>query len=780
MSNLREKEINYLGALLHDIGKLIWRAQEIKPGDTHEKLGEEFIREYLGKINCLKTDIEEIIRAANRQRGKIWLADIDAAKEREDSEDKAPRRYLEAITNRVEFDKPFKKNKSENYWLYKPNVLSLSRENNFPINTQRKLNEYSHNENEYIQYHKDLLNGFTKELKLLYNETEFDAFITTFYYLLEKYTTKVLSAGYLSHPDISLFDHSRITAALSTCFEEGDEAKQCLLIKGDISGIQNYIYNGIREMTDIAKRLRGRSFTIQLLTNVIANLFLEKLDLFDANLIYDGGGHFLLLAPNNPNTNDALEKTEDKINEFLANEYVGRVSLILEKIKCSGEEFINDFRNIYLKLDNRLNEKKKNKNRNQLENLFANSFRAQEYRNKEKEIENIEKLIGTVIPKTNYLVFTKSKIDKKVENKYEIVPFEGLETYVYLCRKENDIEEILSNIDTKNNVKIIAINNTDFLNNFNRTIFNNTAKGFRFIGNNLPLDKYQQQPMSFEELAEEHSKNYPLLGIMRMDVDNLGAVFSFGLKELSDNEKKYTPSRVSNLSRELNWFFTGYINKIAKDFNIYIAYSGGDDLFVVGNWYQIVKFANELRKELNEFVCNNDHLSASAGIIFTKPNFPISQSALLAEEQEKLAKDTKPNRLEKNKVGVLDIQLSWEEFDKFIEYADELIEFLESEEGKKIIPRSFLYNLYSLTSNIFDSKGKANLKKLSKSKSTLHYLFARRKVNATVIEQKNEGKSRVNDLLYKLAIKLLLSEDKEKEFKKIKFPLTLALYKTRR
>ncbi len=779
MSNLREKEINYLGALLHDIGKLIWRSQEVKAGDNHEKLGEEFIREYLGKIKCLKNDIEEIISAANRQRGKIWLADVDAAKEREDSEDKAPRRYLEAITNRVEFNNPFKKNKSINYWYYTPRVLNLIKDNNFPKDSGKRLNQYEHNENQYIEYHKNLLNGFAKELELLYNETEFDAFITTFYYLLEKYTTKVLSAGYLSHPDISLFDHSRITAALSTCFEEGKELKQCLLIKGDISGIQNYIYNGIREMTDIAKRLRGRSFTVQLLTNVIANLFLEKLDLFDANLIYDGGGHFLLLAPNNDNIKNALEKTENIINDFLANEYVGRVSLILEKIDCSGEEFINDFRDIYLQLDNRLNERKKNKNRNQLEKLFSNPFKAQDYRKQEEEIEKVDKLIGAIIPKTNYLVFTKSKIDKKVESDYKIVSFKGLETFVFLCKDKDEIEEILSNIDAKNNVKIIAINNTDFLKHLNRTIFNNTAKGFRFIGNNLPLDKFQQ-PKSFEDLAEEQSKNYPLLGIMRMDVDNLGAVFSFGLKELKEDEKKYTPSRVANLSRELNWFFTGYINEVAKEFNIYIAYSGGDDLFVVGNWYQLIKFANKLRKELNQFVCNNGHLSASAGIIFTKPNFPISQSALLAEEQEKLAKGTKPNRLEKNKVGVLDIQLSWEEFDKFIQYADELIEFLETDEGKKIIPRSFLYNLYSLTSNIFDSNGKANLKKLNKSISTLHYLFAKRKVNASIIEQKNEWKTKVNDLLYKLAVTLLLSEDKEKEFKKIKFPLTLALYKTRR
>lgn len=776
--NLSNREINYLGALLHDIGKLIWRSQEIKAEEDHELLGSQFIREYIGKVECLKADIDEIIKAANRQLGKIWKADVIAAEERENSEDKAPRRYLEAVTNRVEFEGNLNKGKSDFYWYYLPNILSLDKENNFPKNYNNTLNNFQLNENKYINYHKNLLNSFIREIDLLKDETEFRSFVSTFYYLLEKYTSRVLSAGYLSHPDISLFDHSRITAALSLCFEEGDANKECLLIKGDIAGIQNYIYNEIREMSDIAKRLRGRSFTIQILTEVISILFIEQLNLFDANLIYNGGGHFLIVAPNNSQTNDIIQKLENKVNNLLLYEYAGRLSLILEKVECSGKEFINDFRNIYLRLDNKLTQKKKIKYKASLDKLFEYSKEAKEFRKKEEEIKKIEKNIGAIIPKAEYIVFSKAQIAKREASKFESVFFTGLDYHVYLCKDEKDVEEILSYAGDKQQTKIIAINQTDFLKNLNRHIHRNVTKGFKFIGNNLPLGKYDQ-PLSFEDLAEQYSKNYPLLGIMRMDVDNLGAVFSFGLKEINEREKKYTPSRVANLSRELNWFFTGYINELAKEFDIYIAYSGGDDVFVVGNWYQTIKFANKLRKELNEFVCGNKHLSASAGIIFTKPNFPISQSALLAEEQEKLAKSTYP-KLEKNKVGILDIKLTWEEFDEFIEYADELIEFLESDISKKIIPRSFLYNLYSLTTNIFDSKGKADLRRLSKSKGMLHYMFARRKVNSNIIEQENKGRDKVNNLLYQLALKLLLSDNKENTFKKIKFPLTLVLYKTRR
>lgn len=771
--NLRDKEINYLGSLLHDIGKLIWRSQNPKI-DNHENLGEKFIREYLGKVNCLKNDIEEIIKAANRQRGKIWTADVMAAEEREDSNDKAPRRYLEAITNRVSLGIPTIKSKSENYWYYHPKPLSLKREDNFPIDSHNTLKNYLHDESEYKELHLSLLNYLIEDIDILREETDFKAFSRTFIKLLEKYTSRVLSAGYLSHPDISLFDHSRITAALNICFEVGDKDKECLLIKGDFAGIQSYIYREIREMTDIAKRLRGRSFTIQLLNDVISNHIIEKLDLFEANLIYNGGGHFLILAPNNSSNLDILKKLASKINVSLLGKYNGKISLILDYEICSGEEFINNFRSVYLKLDEKLKNNKKLKFRSNLNELFAYKITAKEFREKAIQVENIEKNIGEILPRLKYLVFSNELIN--ISNDILSVNYPELETFVYLCKDIGSVEALISSAKMKNQIRIITINDTDFLEPFNRNIFLNTSKEFRFLGNNVPTEN--DKIISFEKLSEKQSKNYPLLGIVRMDVDNLGAIFSFGLLEENEKEKKYTPSRVAYLSRELNWFFTGYINEIAKKYDIYIAYSGGDDVFVVGNWYSVIKFVNELRNVFDDFVCTNKNLSASAGIIFTKPNFPISQSALLAGEQESLAKRTNP-RLEKDKVGVLDIQLNWKEFSEFIDYADKLIEFIESEKGKKEIPRSFLYYIYSITNNIFDSKGRLNLRKFSKATANLHYMFARKKITSSVIETENKDK-KINKLLYDLAVRLLLSSEKETEFKKIKFPLTIALYKTRR
>lgn len=773
---LSSLEINYIGALFHDIGKLVWRSYDVRSGEDHEKLGEQFIREYLGKVNCLKEDIEEIINAASRRRGKIWKADIIAAEERQESEKEAPRVYLEAITNRVDLGISELKNKSDKYWFYLPKPLSLNKEDNFPINSEKYFNDFVLNETEYQNYHRQLLNSLINDVSKLKDESDFKSLSRTLIKLLEKYTSKVLSAGYLSHPDISLFDHSRLTAALSICYELGDENKECLLLKGDISGIQSYIYGGIRDMVDIAKRLRGRSFTIQLLTDVISNFILEKLNLFEANLLYNGGGHFLMLAPANEKNKKILKEISREINLSLLNEYSGRISLIWDYIECSGNEFIGDFRNIYRKLDEKLNTNKKLKFRDSLGELFSLNLIAKEFRSNEEKIETLEKNLGEKLPKLKYLLISKHEINPRSNDDYFEIKFKDFNTFIYLCKDVNCVENLIANADYKNDLRIISINDTNVIDSFNRNVFLNVSKEFRFLGNHVPTEN--NRILSFDELAENNSKNYPLLGMMRMDVDNLGAIFSFGLKETSDKEKKYTPSRIANLSRELSWFFTGYINEIAKKHQIYIAYSGGDDVFVVGNWFELIKFVKELRKELKQFVCHNDHLSASAGIIFTKPNFPISQSALLAGEQENLAKKTK-YRLEKNKLGVFDIQLEWKEFEEFVEYAYRLINFLESEDGKKVIPRSFLHYLFSVTNAVFDSQGKLNLRKFVKAVNILHYMFARRKVNYSVIENENK-RSQVNQWLYELAIKLLLSKDKESTFRKIKFPLTLVLYKTRR
>lgn len=778
---MTEKQIIYLGALLHDIGKFSWRSQNIKPGVTHESLGEDFIREYLGKISCLKNHIDYIIKAHNRLLGKIWKADIISANEREDSLDKAPRRYLEPITNRIKFPKnEIEKSKSNNYWYYKPLPLDLSiygNSTNLPVDSGNKLSEFNLKEPEYINEHNQNWLNFLDELKYLSNIDNVNSFLDTFYKLLEKYTSKILSAGYLSHPDISLFDHSRMVSAISICMESNQD--QFLLLKGDITGIQNFIYRDIKEISKISKRLRSRSLIITLLTEVIAKHILDELDLELGNQMYIGGGHFYLLVPYSSENLKLLESLNKSINHFINKKFKGNCSLSIAYKECLYSDYINKFDYELDELNKIMNSLKCRKSNSILTELFNDNVNAKDYEKFKLDEEENEIKIGEILPKINYLVFVNSKKDNKA-NHLTHIDFSDLNSIIYFIDKSEDVEEIVSiynNID----IEISKLNNTDFIEKiFSREIFNKTSRSFRFIGNHIPKDIYNI-PISFEEISKIDNPEYPLLGFLRMDVDNLGAIFKYGLKEENEIEKKYTPSRIASLSRELNNFFTGFINDIAKKHNIYLAYSGGDDVFAVGSWLSVCKFAIDLRKLFYKFVCENNYLSVSAGIIFTKSNFPISTAAHLSELQEKNAKYTS-NPLEKDKVSLFDIQMEWDEFEKLIEWGLDIVTLIDenndNEDNKKVLPRSFVHSLLNLTKKSFKNN-KIDTNEFIKSQTKILYQFARKKITSDV-DESNYDKKNINKKFFELAVRFLNEENKQEFYKKFEIPASIILYKTRK
>lgn len=82
------------------------------------------------------------------------------------------------------------------------------------------------------------------------------------------------------------------------------KGKPNILIGGDVCGIQNYIYQIVSKYA--AKSLKGRSFYVQLLTDAIVRYMLEKLT--DAELVYNSGGGFFLIAP---------KDNENKLSEII-------------------------------------------------------------------------------------------------------------------------------------------------------------------------------------------------------------------------------------------------------------------------------------------------------------------------------------------------------------------------------------------------------------------------------------------------------------------------------
>ena len=148
---------------------------------------------------------------------------------------------------------------------------------------------------DYSKLWKQFLNEFT-----FIQANTYHAFSETLLNLLFKYTT-CIPASTINFPDVSLYDHLKTTAALAVCLYDVRQSEEnpedpFLLIGADLSGIQSYIYQVVSKYA--SKNLKGRSFYLRILSDSVVRFLLKELGLFQANVVYNSGGGFYIIAPN--------------------------------------------------------------------------------------------------------------------------------------------------------------------------------------------------------------------------------------------------------------------------------------------------------------------------------------------------------------------------------------------------------------------------------------------------------------------------------------------------
>jgi len=159
-------------------------------------------------------------------------------------------------------------------------------------------------------------------------------------------------------PEVSLYDHSRTTAALAAALWRWHEATaQCdahaaqrlrersdfatpklLLIQGDFFGIQDFIFaSGGETRKQAAKLLRGRSFQVSLFTEVSALRILDALGLPATSQVMNAAGKFLIVAPNTPETHATLHALRTEMDAwFLAHTFgMAGIGLAWEAASCN-------------------------------------------------------------------------------------------------------------------------------------------------------------------------------------------------------------------------------------------------------------------------------------------------------------------------------------------------------------------------------------------------------------------------------------------------------------
>ena len=710
-----ENETLRLSALLHDIGKFWQRTWEY-PDKNHSELGAIFAEKSgLDGIPDLILNHHSPKKSKNKKLTEILQkADWESAGEREDIKEseeaqEVRKEPLRPIFPKIEIDIEKMERYEPTEWYYHLTPLKLEKELIFPSDNKSSALKAQTLDDQYKAMWKK---GFIPEFDKI-SQKNMGAFYTTLYHLLQKYTSYMPSAAYKSVPDIALFDHLKTTSAIADCIYKTGGEEKFLLLGGDISGIQNFIYNIFspkEAQKGMSKRLRGRSFYISLLTETFAHHILDSLDLSISNLLWCGGGEFIVLAPNTEDIRKIILDTKKRINQSLLKKFQGRLYLAVAYAEGTT---LKDFPALLKDVKHRLSVEKNKKFSEIFDvSLFekhpsekvcpicGNDFKSGDFCDECKKQEEI----GRNLPKMEYLIEVNGK---GLTYEFDIC-FQDMDISWSLVKDENEICDILKSLEPEeekiSSVIVYRLNNTDFLTNKVSGYMDGStlpiSLGFKFIGKTAPYDD-EKGVWDFEEIAEE-GKGSKLLGVLRMDVDDLGAILSIGLKE------NRTVSRVSTLSRTLDIFFSGYINKICEKLPLYITYSGGDDLFIVGPWDTLMEAAKEIRDSFKEYTCKNPNITLSAGIHHCKPKFPIGSAANIAGEKIEMAK-----KYGKDSVTVFEETVRWETekhadrwngYDKLLEYAKKLEEY--SEEGK--ISRSFVYSILGFWRETFYENKKKN------------------------------------------------------------------------
>jgi len=721
-----------LAGLLHDVGKFMQRAESplsvaskgmentICPvyqgrySHKHVLWTSEFFELFSGN-HYLGTTLEQDSIAnlaayhhkpATRLQELLQLADrLSSGSDRQDDEEShSDREQYKKARMRVIFDYLHLDDKMniEADNRYELDPLDRDAENCFPTN----LGNLNPKEGEKIvKGYGELWVSFRKELEGIASK-DVDGFTVAIMSLLEKYTWCIPSST-MDRPDISLFDHAKTTAAIASAlylYHAGrkdlataalsvqDETAKFRLLVGDLSGIQNYIFN-IKNVGvgGTAKRLRARSFYLSALAESASHALLHSFGLPITNLVIASGGKFYLLLPNSADAEKRIVCMEREFTEWLIKEINGEIALNIASVPFSCKDLL-DFNAVHKKANDALQNAKERAFACHLsddggwkEDAFVIADRV--FTDDESLCPSCRKFPGTKQMDVNVVLCSHCHDDVKLgaelaksvgvqffsggQGKYKL--FTG---YSFsMARKRDEFSKDAYLVQQFNDWEFgqteVALRPRPFANyvpRFDEQLCRYCDKSDCGEKGNAE----EGNPKFFTCLAESNKRGRKALGIFKADVDSLGLIFINGFK----SEKEKCISRITTLSRLLDTFFTGRLDYLLREEfkDIYTVYAGGDDLLMLGPWEQVLRFSKRVRDEFELYTCKNPAFTLSAGIAMAKTRLPIyaavaAADSLLAEAKKKKA----PGADEpKNQLAALGDIVKWDKFKFVQEEADRL------------------------------------------------------------------------------------------------------------
>ncbi|MFW6106642.1 MAG: type III-A CRISPR-associated protein Cas10/Csm1 [bacterium] len=538
-----------------------------------------------------------------------------------------------------------------------------------------------------------------------------EALIAHLLCLLETYGWSVPNSFSGRMNDFSLYDHSRITAAVAAALFDyhtaadnmmaeairNHEESKFILLAGDLSGIQPYIF----QLAEVgigatAKRLRARSFYAQCLTETACHRVLRAFALPPCNVIMQSGGRFYALLPDVPDAPHKLASLEQEFDTWCHRELLGQIAINLAWTRFKPSE-LQAFSDVLRRLHDELSRSKHRPSSRTLmsedawqESAFVVSNAcapeegmcricgkapAEPEDDADGEAERCcrrcrdDREMGRLLPRTRYITFCDDPETghfSVLGHSFDLTTSEHIEgsPYLVLALGADDVASV-----------------------------SRFPVAHRFLARHVPVADTQScgecpaenhcsipqperprpgRPLFFQCIGAQ-SRGRGSIGYLKGDVDHLGKTFCFGLPT-----EQRSVSRLVALSRSLDLFFSGYIETLVRsEFPfVYTVFSGGDDFLLIGPWDTIVDLAQRIHDDFARFSCGR--LTLSAGVTLGRPRTPVatavdSVAGALERSKENAAVGALENR---NQLTAFGTTVKWSAAARSIDEAQQLADWL--------------------------------------------------------------------------------------------------------
>lgn len=414
-----------------------------------------------------------------------------------------------------------------------------------------------------------------------------------------------------------------------------------ILIAGDFYGIQKFIFEGL-STKNAAKVLRAKSAFIQIFTIYLAKYICNKLDISEDNILTSNAGKFEILSSNK--NIKILEEIQEKVDKYFIENFYGLSGVSICSTKCNENDFtsVNSYKKLRENISNILEIKKFNKF-NLLNQDVVLSY------DENINNENLCKICNIRKGKNNCSICNTFKklgeelagdsVEKIKSSDFFGITFDDFVCYIKLDKK---------------------------------------IKSYLLKDGNSPAD--------FTTLAQNSCKDLDTginsLAVLKADVDSMG-------KYLKNSDITNNFENFDTFSKTIDNFFSLYVPKLMRNNypNSYTVFAGGDDLFLLGAWDEILELSRVIQKEFAKFIQNK--LSISFGIAIIKPSYPVSR---IAEHTEELLEKAKGIDDDKNAITLFGETVKWESYLSTFEKLSKAFEILEKDDTKT----AFLYRLLDL------------------------------------------------------------------------------------